>query len=418
MNQFVLRETAGKGIKQCFRRLSKRACVIKATFLKSIEKHSCKLALVLLSSFILSACSTSYVVEYIEEEGSNSGTWVRVNDGEQTKINANLNGQVILNTAETDIDVFPADSELSISTQGEDHFSMHIERKGSAPVKVSYQLNGEAVNRAAVSEQQLQLAWQSFFRLSGHSADERATRIVKNGGLSALLNEIEMIQSNLVTRRYIEHLVTSYALSDQEITETIAIIQNMSSNSQSSEAFSALLSGKTALRETQVIALVEATDNITSNNALSTLLIDIINKPAHNQLSPALADSVLEAAKNISSNNSLGDVLSQLLDKVDDQQIVAKLIKQAGRNISSNNRLASLYTQTLDKDLGQDNMRLLLKSAGDNISSSNGLADFVINAIKSDNFSAEIIDDVTRVTKQIASSSRQSDVMELLNSLK
>lgn len=394
------------------------SAVVQAHFLGSL-RAACLVGAAIIS---LSACSTNYVLEFNEDEGMKSGSWIEVNGGKETRIKASIDGPIVMNDAQTDIIEFPPSSELTVSVtdshSSNDILFMEVVREGSGPVRVIYELNDKKVSRDALSTAQRQHLWTTFFRRTGQSSQERSASIVKKGGVGALLSEIEAIDSSFVKRRYIENLSNNYALGDDQVVTTIGLIRDITSNSESRRSFAALLAGKTPLSQSQMITLLASTNKISSNSALGGLLSDILEQTPDNKLKPALSKALLEASTNISSNNRLASFLGDMIERVDDQQTMSSIITLAGKNISSNNRLASLYEDIAYKDLGQENTLLLLTSAADNISSSARLAGFVMSIIGSPNFDYSLVGEITEIAEDIGSTSRKESILKALASLK
>ncbi len=377
------------------------------------------LALLMLS---LNACSTSYVLEYIEEEGNKSGNWVHVHNGKETKIVAKqVDGPIVMNDAETDVLAFPANASIFVSIQGDENLEMEVKREGQGDMRADYKVDGVKRIREQMTDAQLNTLWRHFFRRSGLSIEDRSARIFKNEGLEGLLIEITQLKSNAVTRRYLDNLSQNYEMNERQFDKALQIIADISSNSESSRAYKSLLKGKTTLSEVQLVTLIEQSSTISSNSTLSNLLSDMLdmNIPAaqtsNGRLTQRFTESLLKASTEISSNSQLASFLESLIEKVDDQDVLASIIVVAKENISSDSTLSELYEEISEMKLSESNTRLLIESAAQEIASDSTLADLFdeINETQLSEANVRLL--IESAGAEIASDSTLSELYEEIN---
>ncbi len=171
-----------------------------------------------------------------------------------------------------------------------------------------YRVNGDTTPFDAEAQAWLATLLPQLFRETGHDAEARVRRILSQGGVPAVLDEVGLINSDYVTGLYLGFLIEHGDLSTAEFDEVMAL----------------------------------AGSRIDSDYELAELLIRVASTEG---LSPSIRDTYLGAAQSLDSDYEHRRVLSVLLDQPDLEPTLIDAVIGSATRIDSDYERAELLIQ-------------------------------------------------------------------------
>lgn len=214
---------------------------------------------------------------WFDSNGNRTVNW-RTNDGLHSR-EIRLHGDVHFNDQETDISAMSPDSFFSY----EESFGFSSRRyqaisDSSGQIKRAYLVDGREKPLDADGQAWLRAAIPDFLRESGVDASERVRRILKQGGVPAVLAEIAKIRSDGAKRRYIRELVSAGNLNTEQFQTLLRLVRGMGSDGEKASllVFLAPFTLKDNLRD----YAFEALRTIRSDGEKRRVLIQFIQQDA------------------------------------------------------------------------------------------------------------------------------------------
>ena len=238
-------------------------------------------------------------------------------------------------------------------------------------------------------------------RSTGIAAESRVKRFYKQGGVNAVLDEIEILDGDYVRSIYGRHLLNMSGLTDDELIKSI----NMLSEDINSDYYLSQVlkehSDKYLDNDRKAKAYFEATSNIGSDYYASMVLKEAVkdHKP-----SPQSISKIMEASKNIGSDyyqsallssvlemdNLTGEILADVIETTKDissdyyqSQILSKAMETEGlssksfqslmeaiSDVSSDYYMSGVFSKMLENDVDENIAVLMIKLVDDKMSSS------------------------------------------------
>ncbi|MFT6267972.1 MAG: hypothetical protein ACJAVV_000777 [Alphaproteobacteria bacterium] len=369
-----------------------------------------KITIAVLLTVWLSACS---IIPQITDLGNYSGSWHRDDDDTSTVLKTDLNDDVILDDNDIEIIKFPKNSKILFRFTDQDMFQMEVVNATQGGLVIRYKIDGDLVNRAKVSDQRIQNAWRSMYRISGVSSELRVAKLNRVGGIDNVLEEVDIIKRNSVKRSYLQWLSADYELTADQQEKAIKIAKSIASDRESRLAFYAISRAKSALAKTQTVSLLRSLNEVQSDSELKNLLSNLL--PAIEQEESQEVDNAFfEAATNIQSDSDLRDFMGDMFSVIIDHKSLVSGVKFAGEHIQSNRNLADLLMDLLNKDIRKEALIAVLETATTNISSDSNRADVLVSIIASKNYDKSIASLVEIAANKISSDSEKQRVLSEL----
>jgi hypothetical protein len=237
----------------------------------------------------------------------------------------------------------PGAEFIMTEDDGRDKHELTVKSVGGQP-NYDYSINGKQAAFDATARAWFTQAIKNLVRGTGFGADERVDYLLKNGGVSGVLNEVEAMSSDYVQRLYLRKLIAKTTLdanaldnvittatrslnSDYEMAEFltdvarkydfnetarksfIAATNTLESDYEHRRALSAVLT-KGGLASEDVVAVLNSLVSMDSDYEKAELLISIANRY---KLDPRMRQPYLAAARKIESDYEKGRVLKTLL---------------------------------------------------------------------------------------------------------
>ncbi len=192
-------------------------------------------------------------------------------------------------------------------------FSTGVEVKGLAGDKVERVYYRNSVTRAYEPEGREFLAamLQKVVRVSGFGAESRVERYLKQGGVNAVLGEIELLQGDYARRVYYRELLKQAKVSPAELSKIMA----------------------------------RASETIGSDYELASLVVSALGQP---QVDDATRVAIVEAAKTIGSDYEMRRALTAAIGQATTPKVASEVLTQAA-TIGSDYERATLLIELARK---------------------------------------------------------------------
>lgn len=171
--------------------------------------------------------------------GKTSGNMVWVENDHVVK--AEWTGKFELSDDERTVKSLTRGGELELETKGEGPRRRAIFEDGKGGIEVTYWVDGDKAAMDRKGEEWVADTLLTLIRETGLNADKRVTRMLKSGGVKAVLDEMDTLESDYVTRLYSTHLVTQANLKDKEIDRLIDRLSRLESDYETRLALTTLL---------------------------------------------------------------------------------------------------------------------------------------------------------------------------------
>jgi beta-lactamase regulating signal transducer with metallopeptidase domain len=200
-----------------------------------------------------------------------------------------------------------------------------------------------------------------LFRRAGYQAEERAVRILDQQGVSGLQQEIAMIPSDYVARKYYEVLLIQGDLSEAQLRDAVRQAgQDLESDYELAELLIEVAEEHPADESVQ-IAYVEAAGSIESDYETRRVLDAAL---ARSGLSQEVAQAMLELATGIDSDYELAELLLAMLERHPVEETLTPQFFAVVETIDSDYERARVLKAALDRGApSQAVLDLALESA-------------------------------------------------------
>ncbi|MBL3655506.1 hypothetical protein [Fulvivirga sediminis] len=214
-------------------------------------------------------------------------------------------------------------------------------------------------------------------RSTGIGVESRVNRFYKNGGVNAVLSEMDKMESNYVKSIYARALLEKNGLKDSEL---VKIAESLSSDINSDYYLAEVL------RKNSHVYLLNPGTEEAYFNAIKHIGSDyystVVLKEAlkDNQKSSATVLKIMDASKNIGSDYYQMTVLNELLDdNLDEESITA--IVNSSKNIHSDYYQTQLLSKALKKSNISEESRNIVIDAMADVNSDYYMASVFINLL-------------------------------------
>lgn len=266
-------------------------------------------------------------------------------------IDADLNGKITFNDAETAIIDFPANSSMEVKLdEGVTTRKLVIKRR-SGDTQYTYHKNREEVPFGQ-DNQWFSAAIPELLRMTGWYAEQRVQKILENQGAEAVLAEVSLIVGDYAKSRYLKFLSQYADLSPVHIDKAISETATISSDYEQSEVLKMLMMKET-LSEQNWLSLLNTLTKMESDFQLAETLSKAMDyiEISPTQSSDALSISYFNAMETIQSDFQLAQLLSRLMtDKKLSAAHMSRLLTTA-QTIESDFELNGLLISAIAEDV-------------------------------------------------------------------
>ncbi len=392
------------------------------------------------------------------EEGTHSRSVSIDDDGSVTKISsthsdddgtlklkANIKGKLQFNDDETDLIAFPANSkfDLRYDRHGQDR-RLVIKSQAGKPVYTYYE-DGDEMPYDAAAREWFASIIPELLRTTGIDAEARVVRIRNKHGDAAVLDEVELIDSDWVSKRYLGKLFTLGELAADDLSRAIDLTTDIGSDFEQSNVLRILIRHQNISGEDQWQQVLDASQHIGSDFEMAKTLTSFVEFLPDTQ---AINRSYFQAAKSIGSDFEMKKVLSEYMQSqpssvnmiemfevaadIGSDFELAKLLIEVNEQLGDSNdvfaayldlaesigsdfEMKKVYSHLLKYQLNESNLERLIESAQSEIGSDFELSNLLLDVLQKQNLNANLLADVKdAATSSISSRFERNKVLEVL----
>lgn len=281
----------------------------------------------------------------VDEDGSRIQHTVRGDSSEFSlkedglAIKAEWRGEFKLNDAGAGISA--VDDFLVIDLK-EDGVSERVRfEKDGRKVVAAYWREGEEQEPGAETEARIGDVTLRFLRASAFEADMRVARLLKRGGVEAVLAEIDALKSDYAIRRYAAALSERESLSPDQVSILIEKLSGLSGDHDMARALQIIVE-KQGVSGDAMLSLLSLADMIESDYEKRRVLAVVARKP----LSPEAADAALALLETVDGAYDYRVAAEALLTGADlNAEAAARLVAVAGDHIDSDHDIRLILTK-------------------------------------------------------------------------
>lgn len=264
--------------------------------------------------------------------------------------------------------------EISKTTFGSKR-SVRIEGLPGGKLEKQYRVGRDNVNFEPEGRKWLAEILPDVVRSTGIAAKSRVERFYKKGGVSAVLDEIELIESSYVTSIYAN-----------------------------------IILGKTGLKSSEIVSTLEViSSQINSDYYLASVLKDNSNNLITNE---ETASAFFRAVKEINSDYYAAEVLKEGLQSPNITGKAVKEIVSAAKGINSDYYMSKVFVEALDIRSSNDELVIEILNATDDIGSDHYQTEVLKKAMRRNNLSAETQRALFNVVGEVGSDHYMSTIFE------
>ncbi len=274
------------------------------------------------------------------------------------------------------------------------------------------------------------------------AAESRVDRFYRRGGVSAVLEEIEELESDYVGTHYINILLEKDLSSSEmaEVIETAGEVidsdhylasilkenqREFLGNDQTTSAYikAARSIGSdhyltevlrravddSDISDSQMGDLLEAAESIGSDHYLSELMKDILDE---RDLSPQVISQLMVLSDEIASDHYKSTVLRKALDRQDLNEEAYGAFIETLDDIASDHYVKEVIYDLLDEQLDPASLRKVLELVDDNIGSDHYAHEILKKVIREQNLSGQNLDSFIDALDEISSDHYATEVIK------
>ncbi len=255
------------------------------------------------------------VSQHIElNDGKTSMSVSYSDDNRSLKIKAKLTGAMQFNNDESRIIEFPANSKFDLTEDdGQMERRLVVKSGGSGgDPEYTYYEDGSKKTYDAGAQAWFAAAIPKVMRATGLNAKARVSRIQANGGDTAVLDEIALIDSDYVKKSYFKHLFALSQLSRDDMSHALELANHIESDFELSNVLSTMVETQNIQGESQWAEYMQATNTIQSDFEMAKTMINVLDQLPQ---SPKINESYFDAAATIQSDFEMAKVLLAYLEQ-------------------------------------------------------------------------------------------------------
>jgi beta-lactamase regulating signal transducer with metallopeptidase domain len=302
--------------------------------------------------------------------GADVSTSMNVNDDrmelriqmDDCRLTIEARGDVEFNPQETDVVSISRGGYFEIEErEGANTRRLEVRPAGDGGVERRWLVDGEGQEYDQGAREWFAELLPVLFRRAGYQAEKRAARILDQQGVSGLQQEIALIPSDYVARKYYEVLLTQGDLSEAQLREAVRQAgQDLESDYELAELLIEVAEEHPADESVQ-IAYVGAAGSIESDYETRRVLDAAL---ARSGLSQEVAQAMLELATGIDSDYELAELLLAMLERHPVEETLTPQFFGVLETIDSDYERARVLKAALDRGApSQAVLDLALESA-------------------------------------------------------
>ncbi|MFP2994940.1 hypothetical protein ABN763_03470 [Spongiivirga sp. MCCC 1A20706] len=370
---------------------------------------------------------------YSINNSDNGKTTIKYSNG-KSRFELEYEGDITLSDDDSDIVAISAGGyfDLRKSTFG-NRRRIVIESDRNGRLVKEYYVGRKQQSFSPEGKKWLKEVLTEVVRSTTISAEKRVNRFYNKGGIDAVLEEIEQIDSDHVKTAYFEHALAKN-LNNSELIKVIntsgrevdsdhyltrILVSNQESFLNSEVATAAYIKAsssigsdhyktkvlKTAIKNgsinnDQIESLLEMTQDIGSDHYLTQVLLTVMKE---RDLDSQNTANVIRLTKSIGSDHYKTQVLTKALGQRNISKEAYDSFLTTISDISSDHYMSTVIGKLMDTNFENQNLDRLLDIASDNISSDHYLSSMLKKLVKNNRLTDEQIIKVLKATRSIGS---------------
>lgn len=393
---------------------------------------------------ILVISNSGFAQVSIQKDGRHSSVTIEKNGLNSFKVD--YRGKISISDDDRDITAISSGGHIEISkTAFGSKREVRIEGTSSGLTR-EYYVGRQKVEWEPEGRKWLAEILPEVVRSSGIGAESRVNRFYKQGGVSAVIEELQMINSD-----YVEAIYAGFLLDmDLSSSELVQALEGVSDEIDSDYYLANVLKDRSrkllakdevatayfkAVREIgsdyyaaavlkealedgdfsgeQVDAIIDAAREIGSDYYMASVFMDVMS---NSKISDEVIIAILESTDDIESDHYQSQVLKEVMHRDSASPEVQKALLRVVGNVSSDHYMTEVFREMLEKELDSDALADLLRVVGDEMSSdhyahivlkevvdSQGLTEMVIEQLSnaldemsSDHYASQVLQEVAR----------------------
>ena len=392
-----------------------------------------------------SSTKSNFTEVSVEKNGHTNMSISSSSDDLHFKLKTKLRGDLQFDEDETRITSFPKHSSFDLTY---DDFSekhrLRIKRTSGEPV-YTYYYNGDKQPFDADAQAWFASVIPEIMRRTGLDAYARVNRIRENKGDDAVLDEVDLIDSDHVKGLYLKHLFEQTVLADGDLSRAITQTEDISSDYEQAKVMMALVDSQDVQGESMWQQTIEATENIQSDFEQARTLIHFADNlpqtPAIHEAYFTAADNIqsdfemrrtfgsylkgkpkqsinlvhmFDAAKNIQSDFELAELLISSKDQMAQSSELFEAYLDLAETIQSDFEMKRTYANLLHHDIDKTSLKRMIASAEQKISSDFELASLLTELMDQYSLDDDLADAIEEATDSIQSNFERDRVIRSL----
>ncbi|MDH5474532.1 MAG: hypothetical protein OEX22_02455 [Cyclobacteriaceae bacterium] len=370
---------------------------------------------------------------------------IKISKNGLSSFKIDYNGTIEVSDDDKDVKSISSGGFLEISkTVFGNQRTIRIEPSGSG-LKRKYNVGRQEVEYDPEGKNWLAEILPEVVRSSGVGAKSRVERFYKKGGISAVINELEEIDSDYVEAMYASILLDKSNLSSTEIVEAIGGISDeihsdyYLSNVLKDNRKKLLKNDETAIAyfeaiqeidsdyyasvvlkegleqglysEKQAEAIVNAAKNIGSDYYMSSVFQEVMK---NNEISDEIITVILSATDEIGSDHYQTEVLKDVINRDHLSSEIQKALLEVVGNISSDHYMSVVFNEMLEKDILENELIGLMEVIKNNMSSDHYANVVLHEMVEGQKMSDQIIKELSEVIGEMSSDHYASEILKEL----
>ena len=354
-------------------------------------------------------------------------------------------GTIVFNDTDTDVISISQGGFLKISqkTFGTRRTAL-LEGRSNGTVSRKFSVGNQEQSWEPEGAKWLADVLLDVIRSSGLGAESRVARFYRKGGVDAIMNEIDEINSDFVKSIYFTHAVRLDGLSVTNLNELIEeasseissdfelsgfFIKNSSVFLKNNSSVATLLNSTTEissdfeharvlkhyikehdLTNGQIKELLEASNEISSDFEHAGVLLALNNEM---KLSPDMLEDFLQSVENISSDFEAARVLKAAIKEQEMTSTSISMIIEASNSLSSDFEQAGVLKTLIGLDLSRENLVSVAEATG-NISSDFEKSGVLTSILNKNDFDDQDLSIIIEGSENISSDFEHARVLSLI----
>lgn len=311
---------------------------------------------------------------------NNSETKVHFNDG-STSFELEYKGTITLSDNDDDIIAISKGGYFEIEKKAfgsKRRILIEAERNGS--LNKRYFIGRKEKEYIPAGEDWLSSILPEAIRSTGIGAEARVNKLYTDGGITAVLNYLDDVDSDHVRSIYYEELLTK----DLNSNDVVRLLNDLESNMDSDHYISEILKDNDdifLISPAATDAYINSVEAIDSDHYMSEILRNIIG---NEDISDDQVNDLLDISEEINSDHYKSEVLRELIDERDLTKTNSMKLVELMDDINSDHYIVEVLTDLLDeRDLDTEVLGVISLSL-DNISSDHYLSEIIKSASRHD----------------------------------